>query len=226
MKKFTAVLMSMLLLTFGFTIISEEISADPMKEKDKPHVKKMKVTDEGAGDLSHPSDGVDDIYLKIKNPGKSNQAIKVDIKITDTCVNGINHDDASMKIAFSTGVFLHPSLLVDEGFTITNDWFHKKKNDVNRQIDPFTDFTTFFELPETGDDMIQKNPTKKKGSMQYNENGISELGGQPGWEGSFEFKGTPGDYNMNFFLPLTSPTSEGDSCNLVAVLSVPITIGP
>ena len=226
MIKITGIFLAILLLTFSFTMNSQEISADPMKEKDKPHVKKMKVTDEGAGDLSYPSDGIDDIYLKIKNPGKSNQAIKVDIKITDSCVNGINHDDASMKMAFSTGVYLHPSVLVDEGFTITNDWFKKKKNDVNRQIDPFTNFETFFELPKTGDDMIQKNPINKKGSLKYNENPISELGGQPGWEGSFEFKGNPGEYNMNFFLPLTSPTDEGDDCNLTAVLSVPITIGP
>ena len=116
--------------------------------------------------------------------------------------------------------------VVDEGFTITNDWFKKKKNDVNRQIDPFTNFEAFFELPETGDDMIQKNPINKKGSLKYNENPIIELGGQPGWEGSFEFKGNPGEYDMNFFLPLTEPTSKGDSCNLTAVLSVPITISP
>jgi len=40
MKKYTAVLMSMLLLTFGFTIISEEIFATSTKEKDNPHIKK------------------------------------------------------------------------------------------------------------------------------------------------------------------------------------------
>jgi len=44
MKKFTAVLMSILLLTFGFSINSEEISATPTKEKDKPHIKKNEIS--------------------------------------------------------------------------------------------------------------------------------------------------------------------------------------
>ena len=194
------------------------------KALNEPHAKKMKMktVDEGSADLSHPADGIDDIYIKIKNPGKTNKSIKIDLKIRDICVNGVTHDDAAMKMAFSTGVFLTPEGLVDEGFTITNKWF--KKNDENKKIDPFTTFTTFFKLPDTGDDMIQKHPESKKGSFDYNEKGISEIGEQTGWEGSFEFEGNPGEYKMNFFLPLTSPTNEGDDCNIIASIGIPITI--
>ena len=48
--------------------------------------------------------------------------------------------------------------------------------------------------------MLQSNPKNKKGSFEYNSEGISEIDGQTGWEGSFEFKGNPGKYQMNFFL--------------------------
>jgi len=202
----------------------DEVLKKIQKALKEPHAKKMKMkaVDEGSADLSHPPDGIDDIYVKIKNPGKSNKPIKVELKIRDVCVDGTTHDDASMKMAFSTGVFLTPEGLTDDGFSITNKWF--KKNDENKQIDPFTVFTTFFKLPDTGDDMIQKSPEKNKGSFDYNDDGISEIGDQTGWEGSFEFKGNPGEYKMNFFLPLTSPTSEGDDCNLFATVGIPITI--
>ena len=224
MKKYTAVLMSMLLLTFGFTIISEEISADPMKEKDNPHIKKMKLVKETIVDTLEQNDDLNDIFIKIKNPGKSNKPIKVDFKIRDNCVNGITHDEVTMKIAFSEGP-LYPQFLTDDGFEITNKWF--EKNDENKQIDPFTTFTTFFKIPETGDDMIQKNPGNKKGSFKYNSVGIHEIDGQTGWEGTFEFKGNPGEYRMNFFLQEIFPQGTGDDCNLVSAISIgPIIIGP
>jgi len=224
MKKYTAVLMSMLLLTFGFTIISEEISADPMKEKDNPHIKKIKLVKETIVDTLEQNDDLNDIFIKIKNPGKSNKPIKVDFKIRDNCVNGITHDEVTMKIAFSEGP-LYPQFLTDDGFEITNKWF--EKNDENKQIDPFTTFTTFFKIPETGDDMIQKNPGNKKGSFKYNSVGIHEIDGQTGWEGTFEFKGNPGEYRMNFFLQEIFPQGTGDDCNLVSAISIgPIIIGP
>ncbi len=189
----------------------------------EPHAKKMKIVKEEVIDYLDQDDDIIDIYLKIKNPGKSSKAIKVDFKIKDTCVNGMTHDDAEMKMAFSEGLLL-PQFLTDEGFEVTNKWF--KKNDDNKQIDPFTDFTTFFKIPATGDDMIQKNPENKKGSFEYNSAGISQIGGQTGWEGSFEFKGNPGEYNMGFFLQEIVPASQGDDCNLISTISVPITIGP
>jgi len=190
----------------------------------EPHAKKMKLVNEIIVTTLEQNDDLNDIFIKIENPGKSNKPIKVDIKIRDNCVNGITHDDATMKIAFSEEIFL-PAFLTDEVFEITNKWF--KKNDDNKQIDPFTDFTTFFEIPETGDDMIQKNPGDKKGSFEYNSVGISEIDGQTGWEGSFEFKGNPGEYQMNFWLQEIFPQSQGDDCNLVPVISIgTIIIGP
>lgn len=229
MKKHAAILMSVLLLTFAYSSNLEDVSAlkptqeEKMLKELEKHTKKMKVVKEEVIDYLDQDDDIIDIYLKIKNPGKSSKSIKVDFKIKDTCVNGITHEEATMKMAFSEGPLL-PKFLTDEGFEVTNKWF--KKNDDNKQIDPFTDFTTFFKIPATGDDMIQKNSEKKKGSFEYNSKGISQIGGQTGWEGSFEFKGNPGEYNMNFFLQEVVPASQGDDCNLIAAISIPITIGP
>lgn len=189
----------------------------------EPHAKKMKVIDEESGDLS--GDDIDDIYLKIKNPEKSNKAIKLDLKIKDSCVNGVIHDEAIMKMAFmGPGVYITNERLTDEGFDVTNNWF--KKNDENKQIDRFTEIITFFSLPPTGDDLIQKNPEDNKGSFDYNEKGIKEIGGQTGWEGTIEIRGNTGDYELLLFFPVTSPSSEGDDCNTYSAISVPFTIGP
>ena len=188
----------------------------------EPHAKKMKPIKGIIVGTLEQNDELDDIYIKIKNPGKSNKPIKIDFKIRDNCVNGITHDEAEMKMAFSIGS-LTPTALTDEGFDITNKWF--KKNDDNKKIDPFTDFTTFFDIPETGDDMIQKKPENKKGSFEYNSVGISQIGGQTGWEGSFEFIGNPGEYKMNFFLQEVVPANQADDCNLISAISIPIIIG-
>ena len=72
--------------------------------------------------------------------------------------------------------------------------------------------------------MIQKKSSDKKGSFEFISTGISELDDQTGWQGSFEFKGEPGDYRLNFFFPLTEPTNKGDSCNFVSSFSIPTTI--
>ncbi len=228
MKKYTAVLMSMLLLTFGFTIISEEIFASPpMKEKEKiPYgqMKKMEMIDlEGTLDMNF--DGKDDAYLKIINPGKSNKATQVQIKITGECVNGKIHDDAAMKIGFTTPVGLSTEFF-DEEFKVTNKWFKTKNHESNKKIKPviLTSVAEYFSFPVSGDDLIQKNPKDKKGSFEFIPTAILELGDQPGWEGNFEFKGEPGYYYLRFFFPLTEPTNQGDSCNFVSSFSVPTTI--
>ena len=230
MKKHTAVLMSILLLTFGFTINSEEIFASPpVKEKEKTgwgQIKKMEMVDlEGTLDMNF--DGTADAYLKLINPSKSNQSSQVQIKITGECVNGETHDDASMKIGFSTQAMLSTEFF-DEEFKITNKWFKTKKHDPNKRIDPvvITSIAEYFSFPASGDDLIQKNPKDKEGSFEFIPTSIPELDDQTGWEGSFDFKGDPGDYDLNFWFPLTEPTNQGDSCNFVSSFSIPTTINP
>ena len=180
MKKYTAVLMSMLLLTFGFTIISEEIFASPPIKEKIPYgqMKKMGMVDlEGTLDMNF--DGKDDAYLKIINPGKSNKATQVQIKITGECVNGEIHDDAVMKIGFTTPVRLSTEFF-DEEFKVTNKWFKTKNHDSNKKIDPviLTSVAEYFSFPASGDDLIQKNPKDKKGSFEFIPTAISELDGQ------------------------------------------------
>jgi len=50
------------------------------------------------------------------------------------------------------------------------------------------------------------------------------MGDQSELVGKFEFKGEPGDYNLNFWFPLTEPTNFRDSCNFVSPFSIPTTI--
>lgn len=193
-----------------------------------PHAKKMKKINETTlvGDFSQPPDGIADIYLKIEKPKKSNKAIKVDIKIKDTCVNGITHDDAAMKLAFNEPGNYNNDGLIDEGFDVTNKWF--KKNDESKQIERVIEIPgDASELPITGEDMIQKNQDNKKGSFDFNEIGIEEIGDQSGWEGSIEINGNPGEYQMRLFLPAGPFTAEGDDCMFVSsVRGIPIIINP
>ena len=192
------------------------------KSLKEPNVKKMKMVEfEGTGDFN--GDGLDDVYLKVINPDKSNKPKQVHIKITGECVNGEIHDDAAMKIGFSTQV-RKSTVFFDEEFTTTNKWF--KKHDLNKKIDlvVINSVSGYFEFPNSGDDLIQKNPEDEKGSFKFIPTSISELEGQSGWEGMFEFKGEPGDYNLNFWLPLTEPTNLGDSCNFVSSFNIPTTI--
>ncbi len=194
------------------------------KSLKEPNVKKMKrVEFKGTGDFNW--DGLDDVYLKVINPDKSNKPKQVHIKITGECVNGEIHDDAAMKIGFSTQV-RKSTVFFDEEFTTTNKWF--KKHDLNKKIDlvVINSVSGYFEFPNSGDDLIQKNPEDEKGSFKFIPTSISELDGQSGWEGKFEFRGESGDYNLNFWLPLTEPTNLGDSCNFVSSFNIPTTINP
>ena len=228
MKKYTGIFLTILLLTFGFTINSEEIFASPpVKEKENMpwgQIKKLDLADlEGTLDMNF--DRIPDVYLKLINPDKSNQASQIQIKITGECVNGEIHDDAAMKIGFSTPVRLSTEFF-DEEFKVTNKWFKTKNHDSNEKIEPviLTSVGEYFSFPASGNDLIQKNPKDKKGSFEFIPTAISELDDQPGWEGNFEFKGEPGYYYLRFFFPLTEPTNQGDSCNFVSSFSVPTTI--
>lgn len=189
-----------------------------------PHFKKMKIVElEGSGDMNF--DGIDDVYLKVVNSNKSNKPKQVQIKITGECVNGEIHDDAAMKIGFSTQV-LRSLEFFDEEITVTNKWF--KKHDLNKKIDlvVITTQHEYHTFPISGDDLIQKKSEDVNGSFEFIPTPIPELDGQTGWEGEFSFKGEPGDYNLNFWFPLTEPTNAGDSCNFISSFSIPTTINP
>jgi len=188
-----------------------------------PNFKKMKMVDERVGFLDNTFDNIPDVYFKIITPGKPDKPNKIQIKITGPCVNGEIHDDAVMKVGFSTQVMLSTEFFDDE-ITATNKWF--KKNDPNKKIDlvVITTVKEYFRFPISGDDLIQKNPEDKKGSFKFISGSIPEIGGQAGWVGEFEFEGQPGDYNLTFWFPLTSPSSEGDSCNFVSSISIPATV--
>jgi len=189
-----------------------------------PNVKKMKMIEfEGIGDFNF--DGVPDVYLKLVDVDKANKPKQVKIKITGECVNGVIHDDASMKIGFSTQENLS-IVFFDEEFTATNKWF--KKYDPDKKINPvvITTVAEYFSFPSSGDDLIQMNSGNEFGSFEFTNQPIGEIGEQTGWTGEFAFNGEPGDYSLRFFLPLTEPTNEGDSCNFVSSFSIPTTINP
>jgi len=190
-----------------------------------PHFKKMKIVElEGTLDMNF--DGVPDVYLKVVDPNKKNKPKQIQIKITGECVNGEIHDDARMKIGVSVpdpGFGKFPLEFFDEEVHATNKWF--KENDPNKKIDPAVISTVaeFFSFPDSGDDLIQKNPEDKKGSFDFTLEPISEIGDQSGWTGKFTLAAEPGDYALHFWFPLTAPTIEGDSCNFISSLSIPTT---
>jgi len=189
-----------------------------------PHFKKMEIVElEGVGDMNF--DGIPDVYLKIIEPNKKNKPKQVEIKITGECVNGEIHNDAAMKIGFSTQAFLSTEFFSEE-ITATNKWF--KKHDPNKKIDSvsFTNPGEYYTFPKSGDDLIQKNLENEKGSFEFSSTPISILGDQTGWEGEFEFDGRPGDYHLNVWFPLTEPTNQGDSCNFISSFSIDTTINP
>jgi len=190
-----------------------------------PHFKKMKIVElEGTLDMNF--DKIPDAYLKIVDPNKKNKPKEIQLKITGECVNGINHDDARMKIGVSVpdpGPGLFPLEFFDEEVHATNEWF--EENDPNEKIDPavISTIAEFFSFPDSGDDLIQKNPEDEEGSFDFTLEPISEIGDQSGWTGKFTLDAEPGDYALHFWFPLTEPTIEGDSCNFVSSFSIPTT---
>ena len=186
-----------------------------------PHFKKMRIVElEGVGFLDNTFDNIPDVYLKVSKSTKENKPKLVEIRITNDCVNGITHDNATMKIGLSTPREgpgkLRSTEFFDEGYEFTNKWF--KQNDPDKKINPavITTISEYSYFPESGDDLIQINPENQKGSFEYSAEPIPEIGNQSGWIGEFTVDGIPGDYEIQFWMPLTSPTSEGDSCNFIS----------
>ncbi|MEX0863236.1 hypothetical protein [Nitrosopumilus sp.] len=201
-------------------------SLDLIKKSLKdPHFKKMKIV-EHEGTLDMNFDGSPDVYLKIVDPNKKNKPKEIEFKITGECVNGVIHDDARMKIGISVpkpGPGQFALEFFDEEVHATNKWF--KENDPNEKIDPviISTISEYFSFPDSGDDLIQKNPEDREGSVDFTFEPISEIGNQNGWIGKFTLDVEPGDYAMHFWFPLTEPTIEGDSCNFISSFSVPTT---
>jgi len=184
-----------------------------------PHFKKMRIVElEGVVDMNF--DNIPDVYLKVSKSTKDNKPKLLEMKITGECVNGINHEDARMKMGLSTPVNLSTEFF-DEGFEATNKWF--KENDPDKRINPvlITTVSEYFSFPTKGDDLIQINEETGKGSFDFISDPINEIGEQSGWTGNFTFDGEPGDYSLHFWFPLTEPTIDGDSCNFVSSFSIP-----
>ena len=184
-----------------------------------PHFKKMRIVElEGVADMNF--DNIPDVYLKVSKSTKDNKPKLLEMKITGECVNGINHNDARMKIGLSTPIRLSTEFF-DGGFDATNKWF--KQNDPDKRIDPvvITTVSEYFSFPESGDDLIQINDETGKGSFDFTSDPINEIGDQSGWTGKFTFDGEPGDYSLHFWFPLTEPTIDGDNCNFVSNFSIP-----
>ena len=189
-----------------------------------PHFKKFVVESEHAAFLDNTFDNIPDAYLKISKSTKENKPKLVEIKITNDCVNGITHDDAAMKIGISTprtgpGAAMSTEFF-DEEVHATNKWF--KQNDPDKRIDPavITTISEYFTFPVTGDDLIQKNAEDVTGSFEYSPEPIPEIGDQSGWTGKFKIDVEPGEYELHFWMPLTSPSNQGDSCNFISTFHV------
>ena len=165
-------------------------------------------------------DNIPDVYLKVSKSQKDNKPKLLEMKITGECVNGVNHDNARMKVGLSTPVRLSTEFF-DEGFEATNKWF--KQNDPDKRINPvvITTVSEYFSFPDSGDNLIQINEETGKESFTFSSEPISEIGDQNGWTGNFSFDGEPGDYSLHFWFPLTEPTIDGDSCNFVSNFSIP-----
>ncbi len=184
-----------------------------------PHFKKMQIIElEGVADMNF--DDIPDVYLKVSKSTKDNKPKLLEMKITGECVNGVDHDNARMKIGLSTPE-RRSIIFFDEGFEATNKWF--KQNDPDKRINPviITTVSEYFSFPDSGDNLIQINEESGKESFSFSAEPISEIGDQSGWTGNFSFDGDPGDYSLHFWFPLTGPTIDGDSCNFVSSFSIP-----
>lgn len=169
------------------------------------------------------NDGLIDYYVKAHFIGKSNQQYKVDYKIVDECVDGGTYETAKLKIAFSNTTIFPAKRVWFTHFDVWNPWFRAADNDENKRIDValFPNGTNPDPFPLSGDDVITKNPSQKKGSFTHVAN-ITELDNQPGWDGSVFFRGPPGEY----FMWTVHPGDGGLGCDILTGFAIPIIIKP
>jgi hypothetical protein len=181
------------------------------------------VSDKDAGDFDFNNDGLIDYYVKAHFTGNSNQQYKVDYKIVDECVDGSTHEDAKMKLGFSSTDFFPRDRTWFTDFDAWTPWFKAAKNDANKKIDlvSLPKGKLPIPFPTSGDDVITSNTGDKKGSFTHKDS-ISELDDQAGWEGSIFFKGPPGEYRMWTI----HPAGGISGCDTLAAFGIPIIIKP
>lgn len=171
-------------------------------------------------------DGSTDYYIKAHYTGNENQMYKVDIKIEESCVDGSTYEDATMKLGFTNleGDHTKRTWLTDE-FTVWNPWFRSARStDINNEIDLVSLPLGAIPIPypESGDDLIQRNPDDKQGSFRHVKS-IKELDNRAGWEGSFFFNTVEGSYFIWLIFP-AGGSPNGEQCDGVAAFGTSSTI--
>jgi hypothetical protein len=179
--------------------------------------------DNGVFDFNN--DGLTDYYVKAHYTGNDNQMYKIDIKVRDSCVDGSTYENATMKLGF-TNQELDLALRewFTDGFNVWNPWFRSaRSSDPNNAIDlvslPFGVLPISY--PETGDDLIQKNPKDKVGSFNHVKS-MRELDRQDGWKGSFFINPSIESYFMWSIFPAEG--SVNDKCDTVAAIGISSTV--
>ncbi len=178
------------------------------------------VSDKNTDDFDFNNDSLIDYYVRAHYTGNSNQVYKVDYKVIDECVDGNTYDTAKLKLGFSTTDLFYFDRTWFTNFDVWTPWFKSGSNDDNKRIDlvSLSHGELPIPFPASGDDAIQ-NKDKKNGSFTHN-NGIEELDGQAGWEGSVFFRGPPGEY----YLWTIHPAGGIDGCDRFAAIGIPIII--
>lgn len=141
------------------------------------------VSNENSTRFDFNEDNQTDYYVKAHFTGNENQMYKIDIKVMDSCVNGTTYENATMKLGFTTLEFdFEKREWFPDVFNVWNPWFRSARStDPNNAIDlvslPFGALPIPY--PETGDDLIQKNPRDKQGSFRH-ATSMEELDDQDG----------------------------------------------
>lgn len=202
------------------------------KEKEKPKMlfKKYSKVQKKSGTIKETldidNDGLTDLDIAIKKPKNPTNPFKVTYQISDSCVDGNTHDNATMKLGFTNPAFdFRDRNWLTQGFEVWNRWFlSESTTDPNHRIDLISipNGTVPFPYPTSGDDVIQKNPEDKKGSFKHKSH-LGKFEGQGGWKGVVFFTGPPGDY---FFWTIFPSQGLDAPCDTVAAEGFEITIDP
>ena len=179
------------------------------------------VSNNDNGRFDFSNDGLADYYVKAHYTGNQHQQYKVDYKIQDACVDGNTFDTATIKIGFTTLASHNDRIWLVDDIKVWNPWFKSKQNDDNGVIDLvyLPPATTPVPYPSDGNGQDVIQGTKKHGSFTHNDS-ISELDGQPGWEGTIFFKVPKGEY----YLWTIHPADGSVGCETLAGLGIPIRI--